>query len=76
MASLMKDLGIDRLSLEDRIALMHELWDSIAAEPGCPPLSDSLRQELKRRMVEHQANPNDAIPWEQIKAEALARFQQ
>ncbi len=76
MASLMKDFGIDRLSLEHRIALMHELWDSIANEPGRPPLSDSLRQELERRMAEHQANPNDAIPWEQIKAEALARFRQ
>ena len=76
MTSLMKDLDIDRLSLEDRIALMHELWDSIAAEPGRPPLSDSLRRELERRMAEHQANPTDAIPWEQIKAEALARFQQ
>ena len=30
MASLMKELGIERLSLEDRIALMHELWDSVA----------------------------------------------
>jgi hypothetical protein len=46
MASLMKDLGIDRLTLEDRIALMHELWNNIAAESGRPPLSDSLRRKL------------------------------
>ena len=76
MTSLMKDLGIDRLSLDDRLALMHELWDSIAAEPGRPHLRDSVRRELERRLAEHQANPDDVIPWEQIKAEALARFQQ
>lgn len=76
MTSLMKDLGIDRLSVDDRLTLMHEIWDSIAAEPGRPPLSDSLRRELERRLAEHQANPNEAIPWEQIKAEALARLQQ
>lgn len=76
MTSMMKALGIDRLCLDDRLALMHEIWDSITAEPERPHLSDSLRRELERRLAEHQTNPKDAIPWEQIKAEALARFQQ
>jgi len=29
---------------------------------------------LQRRLEDHEANPNDVVPWEQIKAEALARF--
>lgn len=73
MASLMKKLGIDRLTLEDRIALMHELWNNIAAESGRPPLSDSLRRKLEHRLTEQKANPKDVIAWEQIRAEALAR---
>jgi putative addiction module component (TIGR02574 family) len=75
MAPTMKDLGIDRLSVEDRLALMHEIWDSIAAEPGRTHLSDAQRRELERRLAEHEANPGDVVPWEQVKAEALARFQ-
>ncbi len=74
MATRMQDLGIDRLGLEDRLALVHEIWDSIAAEPGHIHMSDGQRQELERRLAEHEADPSDVVPWEQVKAEALARF--
>jgi putative addiction module component (TIGR02574 family) len=76
MAATMKELGIDRLSVDERLALMHEIWDSLAAEPGRTYLTEAQRQELERRLAEQQANPEDVVPWEQIKAEALARFQQ
>jgi putative addiction module component (TIGR02574 family) len=75
MAVTMKDLGIDRLSVEERLALVQEIWDSIAAEPGRTHLSDAQRRELERRLAEHAANPGDVVSWEQVKAEALARFQ-
>lgn len=71
----MKDFGIDRLSVEQRLTLVQEIWDSIAAEPGHTSLTDSQRQELERRLAEHEANPGDVVSWEQVKAEALARFQ-
>ncbi len=74
MASIMQDLGIDHFTVAERLALMHELWDSINAEPGRTHLSDAQRLELERRLAEHEANPGDLIPWEQIKAEALMRF--
>jgi putative addiction module component (TIGR02574 family) len=62
------------MSVEDRIALALAIWDSIAAEPHPPLLTEAQRQELQRRLDDHQANPEDVVPWEQIKAEALARF--
>jgi len=37
MAMSMKDLGIDRLSAEDRLALVQEIWDSLAADMERPP---------------------------------------
>jgi putative addiction module component (TIGR02574 family) len=74
MPTTMKDLGIDRLSLEERIALAHEIWESIAAEPHPPLLTESQRQELERRLRDSEANPDDVVPWEQVKADALARF--
>ncbi len=76
MATKMRELGIDRLSMDERLELMHEIWDSIAAEPGRTHLTDSQRKELERRLAEHEANPEDLIPWEEVKAQALARFQQ
>lgn len=74
MAVSMKDLGIDRLSVDDRIALAQEIWDSIADEVARAPLTEAQRHEIDRRLAAHRANPQAAIPWEQVEAEALARL--
>jgi putative addiction module component (TIGR02574 family) len=75
MAPTLEALGIDRMSVDDRIALATAIWDSIAAEPRPPLLTEAQQLELDRRLADHAANPDDVVPWEQVKAEALARFQ-
>jgi putative addiction module component (TIGR02574 family) len=72
MTNLPDDLS--RLTIAERLALVEALWDSIDAESHPSFLTDAKRQELDHRWAEHQANPDDVIPWEQVKAEALARF--
>jgi putative addiction module component (TIGR02574 family) len=76
MAVSMKDLGIDQLSVDDRLALVGEIWNSITIESPRLPLSEATIQELKRREAEHLANPDDVISWEQVRDEALARLKQ
>lgn len=39
-------------------------------------LSETKRRELERRVAEDDSAPDDVIPWEQVKAEALARLTQ
>jgi putative addiction module component (TIGR02574 family) len=75
MAPSLQSLGIDWMSVEDRIALVTAIWDSVITEPHPPLLTESQRLELQQRLTDHIANPQDVVPWEQIKAEALARFQ-
>lgn len=75
MSERMKSLGLDQLSLEDRVLLVQDILDSIAEEQDQHALSDAQRTELERRIAANRANPANVIPWEQIKAEALARFQ-
>jgi putative addiction module component (TIGR02574 family) len=75
MPATVKSLGIDRLPREERLALVQEIWDTIAAEPQPPLLSEAQRQELARRVAEDKAAPDDVVPWEQVKAQALARLQ-
>jgi len=65
-------LGIDRLSRDDRLALVREIWDSIATEGGSF-LSDAQRRELDRRAEEDDADPDGGIPWEVVKAQARRR---
>lgn len=76
MVPSLEALGINRMSIDDRFALATAIWDSIAVEPHQPLLTEAQRLELHRRLADHAANPNDVVPWEQIKAEAIARFQQ
>ena len=67
---------IGSLSVDERIELVEAIWDSIAAEPGQPELTEAQRQELERRLAAHRANPADVVPWEEVKAQALAMARQ
>ena len=72
----LESLGIDKLSVEDRILLVRAIWDSITNHPSSPTISDALRAELDRRLDDDLANPEDVVPWEEVRAEALARIKQ
>ncbi len=74
MSSLLSSLGIDRLSVSDRILLVQEIWDSIALSVEQMPLTEAQRTELDRRLAALEADPNNVIPWEEVEARALARF--
>ncbi|MEW5903382.1 MAG: addiction module protein [Pseudomonadota bacterium] len=75
MGQAMHALGIDSMSVDDRIALVKDIWDSVAIEAGLLPPSTAEKAELDRRLAEDDVNPDDAISWETIKAEAQARWQ-
>ena len=74
MSHTVQSLGIDQLPREQRIALALDIWATIAAESGQPLLTDAQRRELERRIAEDDANPNDVITWEQVKAQTLSRL--
>jgi putative addiction module component (TIGR02574 family) len=74
MNASIKSLGIDRLPIEERLTLVEEMWDSIAADNAAVPMTDAQRIELQKRIEEDDAHPDDLIPWEQIKASTLSRL--
>lgn len=76
MPATVHSLGIDQLSRAERIQLVQEIWDSIAAENAASLLTDEQREELRRRRAEDDANPDDAIPWEQVKERTLRGLKQ
>jgi len=76
MTALLRELGIDRLSIAERIALAQEILDSVAADQPRPPLSEAKRVELGRRLADCAANPSDGVRWEEVEAAALRRFAQ
>lgn len=75
MGQALHALGIDSMSVEDRIELVQDIWDSVAIEAGLLPPSPAEKAELDRRRAEDDAAPGDTITWETIKTEAQARWQ-
>ena len=76
MPPTLQELGIDRLSLEDRLRVAQAFWESVAVEVGQASLSDAQRRELERRLADSIARPDAVTPWEVIKERALARARQ
>jgi putative addiction module component (TIGR02574 family) len=74
MAVSLKSLGIERLGIEERLTLVEEIWDSIAVDSAAIPLTPAQRDELDRRITEHEANPDDVVPWEEIKTSITDRL--
>lgn len=70
----LKSLGINRLSVEERLALVEELWDSIAEDSATVPLTDAQRAELDRRLADHEAHPEDVVSWEEVKTSIAERL--
>ena len=64
---------IFELPIKERIQLVEDLWDSIAAFPDEIELTPEQRDEIDRRVEDYRKNPESGIPWEKIKAEALSR---
>lgn len=64
---------ITALSIEDRIHLVQAIWDSVAAEQTYVDLTEAQQQEIDRRIADHEANPDNVLTWEEIKASLKKR---
>jgi putative addiction module component (TIGR02574 family) len=62
-----RDFPFHELSVEERLLLVEDIWDSIAADTGALELTEAQREELDRRLAAYDANPNDTITWEEVK---------
>lgn len=68
--SVMNTSFIDykKLSIAERIQLVEDIWDSIAAEaPESFQISDAEKSELHRCVEAHRVDPSTGIPWEQVR---------
>jgi len=74
MSTTLTTLGIDKLNASERLDLIGEIWDSIADEVQAAPLTEAMKREIDRRLAAHRSNPDAAVPWAQVEAEALKRL--
>lgn len=67
------EININKLSPEERLDLIEELWDSLSADPSKIPLTDAQAKELDRRMAEMDQDDTLGIPWETVLAQIRER---
>jgi len=60
-----------QLDIDERIALVEYIWDSIADKPEAVKLTDAQREELDRRLDAYQRNPQAGSTWDAVKSRIL-----
>lgn len=64
------------LDIDEQIELVEAIWNNIASRGAAPSLTDTQKTELDHRLADHLANSNDVIPWNEVKAAAIAKISQ
>jgi putative addiction module component (TIGR02574 family) len=75
MATTFASLGLGELSVEEKLALVGQLWDDLVA--SAPPgglLTEAQRVELRRRVADAAARPDDWVAWEDALAATVKRL--
>ena len=65
--------GLSELSPTEKLLLVSELWDDLAAHPAEIPVSPEQIAELDRRMEEYRRDPTRVTSWEKIQERILGR---
>ena len=62
------------LSPPEKLQLVEDLWDDLAATPGAVPVHDWQEQELARRKANLLKNPASGLAWEEVKRRVRSRY--
>ena len=62
------------LSPSEKLQLVEDLWDDLAATPEAVPVHDWQKQELERRKANLLRNPGSGVQWEHVKRRVRSRY--
>jgi len=62
------------LSPSEKLQLVEDLWDDLAATPGQVPVHDWQKEELARRKANLMKNPASGLTWEEVKKRVRRRY--
>jgi putative addiction module component (TIGR02574 family) len=60
--ALIMETTLQELTVDERIKLVEDLWDSIAADQGALPITADQRTELDRRLNAYVVDKNRGRP--------------
>jgi putative addiction module component (TIGR02574 family) len=62
------------LSPSEKLQLVEDLWDDLAATPEVVPVHDWQKAELARRKAKLMQNPASGLTWEAVKRQVRSRY--
>lgn len=62
------------LTPPEKLQLVEDLWDNLAAVPDTVPVHDWQKEELARRKANLQNNPASGLTWEEVKRRIRNRY--
>jgi len=65
--------SIFELSPSEKLQLVEDLWDDLAASPDAVPVHDWQKEELARRKANLQKNPGSALSWDEVQRRVRSR---
>lgn len=66
-------ISVFELSPAEKLQLVEDLWDDLAATPEAVPVEDWQKEELARRKAKLRANPASALTWDEVKSRVRGR---
>jgi putative addiction module component (TIGR02574 family) len=70
----MNSASIFELSPSEKLQLVEDLWDDLAAAPDAVPVHDWQKQELARRKTNLTMNPASGQSWDEVKRRVRASY--
>jgi putative addiction module component (TIGR02574 family) len=66
MADSILPFDINEYSIPERVAMIAEIWESMADETKVVPLTEEQKAELDKRIAESELYPDDVVSWKDI----------
>lgn len=72
-------MNTDKVSVFDltppeKLQLVEDLWDDLAATPSEVPVYEWQKKELARRKANLMNNPGAGLSWDEVKLKARSRY--
>lgn len=72
MSEAFKSLGIERLSVQERLELIEDIWNSLPDTVTADQVPEWHLKEVSKRREYARSHPNEGTPWSDVRKELEA----
>lgn len=62
-----RPVSVFDLSPSEKLQLVEDLWDDLAATPSDVPVADCQIEEVERQKANRMSNPGSGLSWKAVK---------